>query len=278
MREILLALMSTLSATQIEAISYSISTLYSRFQSGSTTIGIFDSGKGGLSVLPPLTQPQQISDIYYLGDTAHFPYGEKSEAELIPLVIADIKYLVDKNCALIGIACNTASIIWQTVCSQLPLEIQQQAQAIIFDTISTTMATLKTSRLHRTIGVIGTDFTVKSKAYERAIRETFPNVHPIILQSARQELVNAIEVGDERATQAELNRIKDYFLHSHLDVFILGCTHYGTIASQLASCLPKNTIVIDPSTLLGQKLRAKALLSIKASTTRAPITTIFLTM
>jgi glutamate racemase len=257
--------MSTLSATQISTISHAISTLYSRFQSGSTTIGIFDSGKGGLSVLPSLTQPQQLSDIYYLGDTAHFPYGEKTEAELIPLVLADIEYLVNKKCALIGIACNTASIVWQTISSQLPEKLQQQAQAVIFDTISTTMVAVKTSRHHHAIGVIGTDFTVKSKAYEKAILETFPSAHPIILQSARQELVNAIEAGDERATKAELDRIKDFFSHSHIDVFILGCTHYGTIVPQLASCLPKSTIIIDPSTLLGQKLRTKVLSSIKVS-------------
>ena len=99
----------------IETCATQIANLASRHEHSRPIVGVFDSGVGGLTVLPALHAPTQIFDSQYLGDTAHFPYGEKTEAELVPLVLADIAHLVTAGCSLVGIACNTASIVWNDV-------------------------------------------------------------------------------------------------------------------------------------------------------------------
>ncbi|MBP7876144.1 aspartate/glutamate racemase family protein [Candidatus Woesebacteria bacterium] len=255
-----------------------ITKLNDRQKQGIRTVGVFDSGVGGLTVLPSLTEPTQLSDILYRGDTAHFPYGEKTETELIPLVLADITYLVESGCSTIGIACNTASVIWQEIVLQLPDSIRQLAAEVILDTISTTVRSLSTIEPHKTIGIIGTSFTVHSGAYERAISRQFPEAQPVILQSAEQVLINAIERGEKEAIDRELLRIFEYFGQCELDVFILGCTHYGHIAPAIAGALSPQVVLLDPSVLLGKKLRQKiSSLPSVADTSVTPQTTVTFT-
>lgn len=243
----------------IETCATQIASLASRHQHSRPIVGVFDSGIGGLTVLPALHAPTQIFDSYYLGDTAHFPYGEKTEAELVPLVLADIAHLVTAGCSLIGIACNTASIVWNELVSQLPEPVKHQANNYVLNTISTTMQALAQLDRRQTIGIIGTSFTVQSGAYRRAIERQFPSARPVILQSAEQSLVNAIEHDDPAAISQELARIMHFFSAYPLDVFILGCTHYGHIAPAIKRALPPNVVMLDPSFLLGQALRSLAL-------------------
>ena len=243
----------------IETCATQIANLASRHEHSRPIVGVFDSGVGGLTVLPALHAPTQIFDSYYLGDTAHFPYGEKTEAELVPLVLADIAHLVTAGCSLVGIACNTASIVWNELLTQLPEPVQQQAKAVVLDTISTTMQALAQVERRQTIGIIGTSFTVQSGAYRHAIERQFPHARPVILQSAEQSLVNAIEHDDPDAIKQELERIMHFFSAHDLDVFILGCTHYGHIAQAIKSALPPHVVMLDPSVLLGQALRSLAL-------------------
>jgi glutamate racemase len=192
--------------------------------------------------------------VYYRGDTAQFPYGEKTEAELVPLVLADINSLVKSGCSIVGIACNTASIIWRMMVAQLPVSSQHKAQTCIVDTISTTIKKVQELDQHKTIGIIGTSFTVNSGMYAQAILSQFPDSKPIILQSAEQTLVDAIEKGDQSAIKKELTRITDHFSSYDLDIFILGCTHYGHIAPALQAALPKGVTILNPSILLGRSL------------------------
>lgn len=259
-----------------------IRALIERQKQGVSVVGVFDSGIGGLSVLPSLTQPTQPFDVYYRGDTQHFPYGEKTEVELLPLVLADLEYLIAQGCSLIGIACNTASIVWRTLVTALPTDVQKSAQQVVVDTISTTISALEHIQPRSAIGIIGTTFTVQSGAYEQAIRAGFPQSVPVILQSARQELVDAIERGEAVAIEAELARIREYFQPHELDVFILGCTHYGHVAAQIAKILPSRVQLLDPSVLLGERLRAEVLKIIshdqpKAVPTAPPTTNITFT-
>lgn len=245
----------TISSATLNLCSQIIDSLADRQQHGIATVGVFDSGVGGLSVLPTLVKPPQFFDVYYRGDTAHFPYGEKTAAELLPLVIADLEYLVVSGCSVIGIACNTASIIWRTIVAQLPARSQDQAKSVILDTISVAITALGNLEQHHTIGIIGTSFTVQSGAYLQAIKAQFPGSTPVILQSAEQSLIYAIERGEQKAINQELTRIINHFSQYNLDVFILGCTHYGQIAPKIAAILPENIRLLDPSKLLGKALR-----------------------
>src|SRR5256885_1012060 len=81
---------------------------------GSARLGVFDSGIGGLTSLPYLFEGTDTLhggfEVIYLGDTAHFPYGEKSKELLAFLLLSRITDLLNQNCEVIGIACNTASI------------------------------------------------------------------------------------------------------------------------------------------------------------------------
>lgn len=247
----------TLPPTTIEKSIELIERFVVRQQNGIASIGIFDSGVGGLTVLPALTENGQNFDLYYRGDTAHFPYGEKTADELVALVVADIEYVASRGCSLVGIACNTASIVWREIIAQLPPNAQKLAALVVFDTISSVIQQLDTLVNHQVIGIIGTHFTVTSGAYEQAIRAHFEHTTPIILQSAEQPLVAAIERGEQAAIDQELDRIFNYFNQYNLDVFILGCTHYGHIAPKIAALLPSSVQMLDPSVLLGKALRLR---------------------
>lgn len=253
-----LSAMIQISAATANHIDSLIQKLNDRQREGVISVGVFDSGAGGLTALPSLSEKPQHFDIHYRGDTAHFPYGEKTDEELVPLVIADLEALIDLGCSVIGIACNTASVIWRSILSQGLLQNGSRAKAVILDTISATLEEIERSEPKKTIGIIATNFTVQSGAYEHAIRTRFTSVQPVILQSAEQPLITAIEKGDQQAVDRELRRISEYFSAFHLDLFILGCTHYSHLAKRIESVFADSTKILDTSVLLGRQLRERA--------------------
>ena len=135
-------------------------------------IGVFDSGIGGLTVVSALRRLLPNESIFYLGDTARVPYGGKSATTVQRYSLEIAALLMEENAKTIVVACNTASALaLPALQAQLPVTvtgvIAPGAQA----------ATAATRNNH--IGVIGTRATIKSGAYERALRELNPNVRVI---------------------------------------------------------------------------------------------------
>src|SRR5437868_15366529 len=193
----------------------------------SRPIGVFDSGIGGLTVVKALCDLLPNEDIYYLGDTARVPYGPKSPetVQRYALELADM--LVRKNAKALVVACNTVSSV------ALPLLAEKFPVPVIGVIEPGARAALQATR-NRHVGVIGTRATIRSGAYEKALRASDNKVR--VSSRACPLLVPLIEEGllDDEVTDRMIMRYLQPLVADDIDTLVLGCTHYPLLASAIA--------------------------------------------
>ena len=201
-------------------------------------IGVFDSGIGGLTVVAALRSVLPNESIYYLGDTARVPYGGKSPSTVQRYSREIASLLLEGEAKTIIIACNTASAVALSVLTdELPVAvtgvIKPGAQA----------AAAATRNNH--IGVIGTRATIKSGAYERAIRELNP--HARVTARACPLLVPLIEEGwlQSEVTDTVLMQYLRPLLDAGIDTLVLGCTHYPLLRPAIHRLLGDDVTLVD---------------------------------
>jgi glutamate racemase len=201
-------------------------------------IGVFDSGIGGLTVVSALRELLPNEQIFYLGDTARVPYGGKSAATVERYSLEITTMLLAENCKTIVVACNTASALaLPRLESTIPVPItgviQPGAQA----------AVAATRNGH--IGVIGTRATIKSGAYERAIRA----LDPALRVSARAcpLFVPLIEEGwlESEITDRVIRQYLTPLVEAGVDTVVLGCTHYPLLREAIARFLGDTVTLVD---------------------------------
>jgi glutamate racemase len=184
-------------------------------------IGVFDSGVGGLTVVRALRAVLPGEDIVYLGDTARVPYGSKSPRTVERYALSCQRFLLDREVGLVLIACNTASA------TALPALAESSPVPVIGAVVPGTMAALEASR-NGHIGVIGTLGTVRSGAYEAAIREAHSRAK--ISSLACPLFVSLVEDGwadDEVSMLVTRRYLGQLFeMDPAIDTLVLGCTHY----------------------------------------------------
>mgnify|MGYP004695384819 FL=1 len=181
-------------------------------------IGIFDSGVGGITVLKEIQRELPNENYIYLGDTKNFPYGDKSKDEIVKFAIQNVEYLIKKNVKIIVIACGTAT-------SQTIDILRQKFEIPIIGIIEPTVEYIKENK-YKNIGVIATEGTIKSGAWENKLKEKEPDIK--VISKACPMLATIAEEG--RATGVEGKKaIKEYmqpFKEKGIDKIILGCTHF----------------------------------------------------
>ena len=181
-------------------------------------IGIFDSGVGGITVLKEIQRELPNENYIYLGDTKNFPYGDKSKDEIVKYAIQNVKYLIKKDVKIIVIACGTAT-------SQTIDILRQKFEIPIIGIIEPTVEYIKENK-YKNIGVIATEGTIKSGAWENKLKEKEPDIK--VISKACPMLATIAEEG--RATGVEGKKaIKEYmqpFKENGIDKIILGCTHF----------------------------------------------------
>ena len=204
----------------------------------SRPIGVFDSGIGGLTVVSALRHVVPNESIYYLGDTARVPYGGKSPATVQRYSREIASLLLEGDAKTIIVACNTASAVALPVLqAELPVTvigvIQPGAQA----------AVAATRNGH--IGVIGTRATIKSGAYERAIRELNPDAR--VTARACPLLVPLIEEGwlQSDVTDKVVMQYLRPLLNAEIDTLVLGCTHYPLLRPAIHRLLGEGVTLVD---------------------------------
>ena len=203
-------------------------------------IGVFDSGVGGLTALAELRRLLPRTDMIYLADREHAPYGTKSEEEILSLAENCIKRLITAGAERILIACCTAS----TLHSRLTEGARRIATPIIAP------AARAAQRVSQgKIAVIATEATVRSHAFRR---ELLALGEREVTEHAAQELVAMVESGasDERPLTNEeksrLSRLLEPIEASRADTLILGCTHFPHLRGHIAAMLPEVKL-ISPS-------------------------------
>jgi len=207
-------------------------------------IGIFDSGFGGLTVMKEYLKKYPQYDYMYLGDQANMPYGGHSPEHINNLVEKNVKFLVDKGCELIIIACNTAS----ADALRHVQGIYKGKPAILGVLVPAVEEALRVTSSGN-IGVIGTRGTISSNSY---IRETDKYKGDLTIRVHQQPcplLVPLIEEGMISAppTRMILRNYLRPLKHADIDTLVLGCTHYPLLHNEIQRMMGKKCKVLSSS-------------------------------
>lgn len=223
-------------------------------------IGIFDSGYGGLTILEAIRRELPQYDYLYLGDNARAPYGTHSFDVIYRYTLQAVKYLFEQDCALVILACNTASAKALRTIQQndLPRINAERAAGhkvnvlgVIRPTVEAVPAMTKTGH----VGVLATPATVSSESYVLELEKIASNL--TISQQACPMWVPLIESGEHNSSGA------DYFVEKYIreilskdaqiDTLVLGCTHYPLLKEKIAQTA-KNIGIIAQGDLVAKSL------------------------
>lgn len=202
------------------------------------SIGIFDSGVGGLTVLREIMQALPQEDTLYFGDTARVPYGTKSPETVTRYACEIASFLTRRDIKLLVVACNTASAV------ALPTLKRQLSIPVVGVIEPGARRAVEVTRSGR-IGVIGTSGTIRSSAYARAIKRLKPDAE--VLTRACPLFVPLAEEGwvDNQiarlTAQTYLQELKD----SAVDTLVLGCTHYPLLKRLIAEVMGPSVTLVD---------------------------------
>jgi glutamate racemase len=217
-------------------------------------IAVFDSGVGGLTVLQELLVELPHEDFLYLGDTARFPYGERSRAELERFALENTELLLARRAKLLVIACNAASAAAIEAVRERMLSTTLGVEVI--GVIEPESALAAERSRNRRIGLLATTATVASGAYERALGRCAPDAE--LVSVACPDLAPIIQSGfplDRRVVET----VRTYcapLREAGVDTVILGCTHYPLIASMLQRMLGSGVVLITSGRSLAGSVAA----------------------
>jgi len=215
-------------------------------------IGIFDSGVGGLTVVNAIRTFLPNESLIYFGDTAHLPYGDKSQQSIQHHSIKIAEFLLEQSCKLLVIACNTASAFAYDAVQQHLSE--QGIKIVVVDVINPVIDELKQNTAIKKIGVIGTKGTIESGTYQKKIGSlekeweivglATPLFAPMIEEGfIYDDISNAI--------------IRAYLSNESLagiDSLILGCTHYPIIKNQIRKFFNFSVVIVDSAQIVAMHL------------------------
>ncbi len=204
-------------------------------------IGVFDSGVGGLTVLRALLDRIPNADYLYFGDTARLPYGSKSAATVAHYAVGAVRYLQAQGAELLVIACNTATALALD-------EIKAAAGVEVIGVVEPGAAAAAAATRKQHVVVIGTEATVSSHAYRRALESRKVKIK--VREKACPLFVPLVEEGwIEHPVTEQVGRIylSEAFSDSasEADVLVLGCTHYPLIKPLLRRIAPDHVSIVD---------------------------------
>jgi len=203
-------------------------------------IGVFDSGFGGLTVLKALLEVIPDADYLYFGDTARLPYGSKSVETVARYACEAARFLEQQGAELLVIACNTATAL------ALP-QIREAASVKVVGVIEpgAQQAAAAASSKSRRVVVIGTEATISSHAYQKALAglqiESREKACPLLVPLVEEGWVE--HPVTEQVAKVYLGEAFDGF--GGADVLLLGCTHYPLLKPVLQRLVPEGVTLVD---------------------------------
>lgn len=231
--------------------------------SSDSPIVVLDSGLGGLTVVRALRAALPGEDILYFGDTARLPYGSKTAATVTTFVHQIISYLRGYDPKHIVIGCNTATAL---ALPQIRAAFPELSISGVIEPGAKAAVVAAGSKQIPIIGVIATEATVRSKAYERAIHAR--RKYARLLLKPTPLLAPIIEEGrqaDDPLVQLALRQYLQPLLRVGIDVLVLGCTHYPVLKDAIADAVGPKVRVIDSADQCAQdvalRLRGKGLVA-----------------
>ncbi len=201
-------------------------------------IGIFDSGIGGLTVLKEILRVLPDENTIYLGDTARVPYGIRSAETVIRYSFENTKFLSHRDIKILVVACNTASSVSLDA-------IKSRVSIPVVGVIEPGAKAAAAASQTKKIGVIGTEATIKSTSYTRAIKSIDEGIE--VFGIACPLFVPLVEEGWTEGKIAAM--IADTYLagfhEANVDVIVLGCTHYPLLKKVIADVMGTGVRLID---------------------------------
>ncbi|MCL6523725.1 MAG: glutamate racemase [Thermoflavifilum sp.] len=224
------------------------------FQKG--PIGIFDSGYGGLTVMREVVQLLPEYDYLYLGDNARTPYGNRSFETVFTYTWQCVQYLFAQGCALVILACNTASAKALRTIQQRELP-QRFPDRKVLGVIRPTTERAHTFTRKGVLGIMATQGTVQSGSYMIEISKFFPTLR--VYQQACPMWVPLVENNEHLGPGA------DYFVQKYLqqliqqapdiDAILLACTHYPLLIPKIKQYIPSHVQLISQGPIVAASLR-----------------------
>ncbi|MDI6785406.1 MAG: glutamate racemase [bacterium] len=213
------------------------------------SIGIFDSGFGGLTVLSEVAKLFTKENIIYFGDVARSPYGPKSKETIIKYALEISKFLFNQGVKIIVIACNTAS--------SCALEVLQEEYSIpIIGVIQPGAEEAVRITKNYKIGVIGTEGTINNNVYNRIIKSL--NKEMQVVSQPCPLFVSLVEEGwvDTEVTHLIAKEYLSSLKENQVDTLILGCTHYPLLKDVIQKVMGKDVFLIDSATTVANKVKS----------------------
>ena len=203
-------------------------------------IGVFDSGLGGLTGVRELRKHLPHEDIIYFGDTGRVPYGSRSPEIILQYTRQDIAFLLSKDVKCIMAACGTVSSTYPAAeAAQLPVPYLGVVDAAAREAAFATR--------NRRIGIIGTAATIRSRSYEKLLRQLVPGAEitarpcPLFVPLVENGRVHRGDVVIETVVKEYLTPLKD----AGVDTLILGCTHYPLLEEVIGDFMGPDVTLID---------------------------------
>ncbi|MET4638254.1 glutamate racemase [Mycetocola sp. 2940] len=203
-------------------------------------IGIFDSGVGGLTVARAIQDQLPNEEILYIGDTAHSPYGPKPIADVRRFALEVLDDLVAQGVKMIVIACNTAS-------AAMLRDARERYAVPVIEVIQPAVRTAVSSTRNSRVGVIGTEGTINSLAYEDAFAAA-PDLH--LFSQACPRFVEFVEKGITTGPEvlATAQRYLQPLVDAGVDTVVLGCTHYPFLKGAISYVMGPNVTLVSSDT------------------------------
>ncbi|SNR14513.1 glutamate racemase [Tenacibaculum jejuense] len=200
-------------------------------------IGIFDSGIGGTSIWKEIQQLLPNEDTIYLADSLNAPYGQKTKEEIINLSIKNTEFLIQRNCKLIVVACNTATTN--------AIQYLRENYSVPFIGIEPAIKPASLQTKTKTIGILATKGTLNSELFEKT--SSLINNDIKIIEQIGEGLVELIEQGkiDSSEMNLLLKSYIDPMLKENIDCLVLGCTHYPYLINAIRKITNTTLTIID---------------------------------
>ena len=199
-------------------------------------IGLFDSGIGGTSIWKEVHALMPNENTIYLADSKNAPYGLKSKDEIIALSFKNTEFLLENNCKIIVVACNTAT-------TNAIKELRAKYN-VPFIGIEPAIKPAALQSKTQTIGILATKGTLNSELFHKNVAN-HPDVK--IIEQIGHGLVQLIENGDMDSAEME-ELLKSYLnpmVEKNIDYLVLGCSHYPYLIPQIKKIIPSQIKIID---------------------------------
>lgn len=213
-----------------------------------SSIGIFDSGVGGLGIFNAIRDLSPRENIIYFADQAHFPYGEKNYLEIQNLATSIVEFLIKNKSKMVIAACNTAS-----VASLHYLRSQFKNTPVVG--VVPVVKTISLATLSKKVGILATKLTIESGYLKGLVDEFCPSAggYKVYYQEAK-ELVDRVEKGEIAGAEEKIKKYLKIFQKNKVDAIALGSTHLPFFKEQIQRLMGPSVAVFDSNAAVARQV------------------------